>query len=162
MGRGRVDVVSSPCSIAPRVVLIHQTFAYQCSAVPPAQHNDDRAASKWRMFTRKEQMVAGGMARSDSRPAGGGGLSDVYCGLFDSNDRCYFLVLVPVRAPPPSSLYWWPCHPLHVHTRTPLRPHSLPAHTVVSCWRLPDRFVEFVTERIDYHYISRYRKSYRI
>lgn len=35
MGRGRVDVVSSPCSIAPRVVLIHQTFASQCSAVPP-------------------------------------------------------------------------------------------------------------------------------
>lgn len=52
----------------------------------------------------------------------------------------------------------WPCHPLHVHTRTPLRPHSLPAHTVLSCWRFPESFVEFLTERIDYHYISKYRK----
>lgn len=160
MGRGRVDVVSSPCSIAPRVVLIHQTFASQCSAVPPAQHNDDRAASKWRMFTRKEQMVAGGMAWSDSRPAGGGGLSDVYCGLFDSNDRCYFLVLVPVRAPPPSSLYCGRVTPFtytlahhsdHIHYRPTQFSRAGDFRTVL---------LNFLPK--DYHYTSKYRKSYRI
>lgn len=114
--------------------------------VPPAQHNDDRVASKWRMFTRCRTNGS----RSDR---GRGGLSDVYCGLFDSNDRCYFLVLVAVRTPPPSSVPVSPLTytPALLHTTTAFVTAGPRGFLTLHMISVPDSIFEVFTERVWLH-----------